>query len=81
MYVLTPSHRVQQDNSQLREAFASQEKDHDSSVTKLLASHEERLAKMREHHVDLMASILHMNNDASPTGGGGPPVATTTSKK
>ncbi len=49
-------------------------------MSKLLASHEERLSKMREHHVDLMASILHMNNDPSPTGVGGVLVPPASSK-
>ncbi|XP_064400950.1 uncharacterized protein LOC135347048 isoform X4 [Halichondria panicea] len=62
---------VQKDNGQLRDAFSSLEKEHESAITKLLTSHEERLTKMREHHVDLMASILHMNQDTPPTGGGG----------
>ncbi|XP_064400887.1 uncharacterized protein LOC135347007 isoform X1 [Halichondria panicea] len=62
---------VQKENGQLRDAFSSLEKEHESAITKLLTSHEERLTKMREHHVDLMASILHMNQDTPPTGGGG----------
>ncbi|XP_064407576.1 uncharacterized protein LOC135352328 isoform X3 [Halichondria panicea] len=62
---------VQKENGQLRDAFSSLEKEHESAITKLLTSHEERLTKMREHHVDLMTSILHMNQDTPPTGGGG----------
>ncbi len=47
----TPTHplSVQKENRQLRDAF---EKEHESAITKLLTSHEERLTKMREHHVD-----------------------------
>ncbi|XP_064400908.1 uncharacterized protein LOC135347019 [Halichondria panicea] len=50
---------VQKENGQLRDAFSSLEKEHESAITKLLTSHEERLTKMREHHVDLMASTAH----------------------
>ena len=65
------AHRVQKENRELREVFAIQEKDHDAAISKLLQSHEERMTKMREHHVDLMASILHIQNDSPPNIGGG----------
>ena len=63
---------MQKHNDQLREAFALQEKEYDVTISKLRQTHEDRLTKMREQHVDLMASILNMkDHDSSPTPGGG----------
>ena len=63
--------RVQKHNEQLRDAFTLQEKEYDVTISKLRQTHEDRLTKMREQHVDLMASILNMkDHDSSPTPGG-----------
>ena len=63
---ITPFSRMQKKNAHLQETLALMEQDHQLAITKLQQTHDERIAKMREHYVDFTHSILTLK-DSTPS--------------
>ena len=67
---LSPHLRLQKKNAHLQETLAMVEQDHQLAINKMQQTHDDRIAKMREHYVDFTHSILTLK-DSTPSSGQG----------